>query len=121
MRKLGENVADGTNVGFVFVKPHANSEVGQKTATALLKEKGVEVICEGSLSAEIIDKEGLIDQHYKSLACKAIKLRPEQLVVQPEAAEAFEATFGLTWVDAIKSGRVCNARQALERLGLEEE
>jgi hypothetical protein len=121
MSELNDNAAYGANVGFVFVKPHANSKAGREAASSLLKEKGVEVICEGSLSAEAIDKEGIIDQHYKSLACKAMELRPDQLVVQPEAAECFEATFGLRWADALKSGRVCNARQALERLGLDEE
>lgn len=119
--RLSSSLADGANLGFLFVKPHANFEEGRQCTTDLLARSGVSVIAEGKLTAMEMNRDRVIDRHYRSLAAKAMDLCPEDLVVQPEAAASFEAAFGRSWADALESGCVCNARQAMERLDLDEE
>lgn len=119
--RLSSSLADGANVGFLFVKPHANVEEGRKCTEDLLARAGVSVIAEGRLTALEMNRDRVIDRHYRSLAAKAMDLCPEELLVQPQAAASFEATFGRSWAGALESGSVCNACQAMERLGLNEE
>jgi hypothetical protein len=78
----------------------------------------IKVVSEGSIAAETIDKDQLIDTHYGAIAAKAVKLKPETLTVQPKAQEAFEKAFGTKWDEAIKSGQVYNAMDAAKKLGL---
>jgi len=74
------------------------------------------VISEGCIPSEDIEKDGLIDSHYGAIAAKAVKQKPAQLTVQPEAQEEFNKTFNITWSDALKKGLVYNAIDALEKL-----
>jgi len=71
---------------------------------------------EGSIKAEVIDKKKLIDQHYYAIASKATILKPEQLNV-PE--DKFQAQFGLSWKDALASGKVLNAMDGCAKLGID--
>jgi len=119
--RLSSALADGADVGFLFVKPHANFEKGRKCTKELLERSGVRVVAEGELKALEMSRDRVIDKHYRSIAAKAMDLCPKDLVVQPEATVAFEAAFGRSWAEALASGCVCNAREAMRRLGLDEE
>jgi len=105
-----------TNSAFVFIKPHAVTEEVKKLAREGLKAKGITILSEGSLSGEVIDEKKLIDQHYYAIASKATILKPEQLNVP---ADKFEKQFGLTWKDALSSGKVFNAMDGCKQLGLD--
>jgi len=108
-----------TNAAFVFVKPHAVTPA----AIALVKEKlaaaGITIKSTGSLSAETIDKEMLIDTHYGAIASKAVKLSPSELNVQPKAKDAFKKAFGMTWESALSQGLVYNAKDACTKLNID--
>ena len=101
------------NSAFVFVKPHANNaNVQQKVRDALLAAK-LEIQSEGDLSGTTIDEKKLIDQHYYAIASKATLLDPQDMAVP---ADQFEAFFGESWDDVLKTDRAANAMQACERL-----
>jgi nucleoside diphosphate kinase len=106
------------DAAFVFVKPHAVNDKVKELVTQKLKSSGITVVSEGSIAAEKIDKDQLIDTHYGAIAAKAVKLKPEALVVQPKAKEDFEKKFGSSWEDALKSGQVYNAMDAVAKLGI---
>lgn len=59
--------ADNKNYAFVFIKPHANTTKTQQLVQETLKKKGINVIAQGELTAEQIDKGMLIDQHYYAI------------------------------------------------------
>ena len=42
------------NVGFMFIKPHANTPETQSLVTSVLTENGVKVLSEGEMTAEQI-------------------------------------------------------------------
>lgn len=109
----------GTNAAFVFVKPHA---VNPKVI-ALVKEKfaacGIKVTGEGTFDAATIDKNGYIDNHYGAIANKAVQVTPDTLNVPPKGKADFEKMFGVKWDDVIAQGKVYNAKDACEKLGID--
>jgi len=104
------------NSAFVFIKPHAVTDKVKELAKAGLEKHGLKILKEGSIKAEVIDKKKLIDQHYYAIASKATILKPDQLNV-PE--DKFQAQFGLTWKDALASGKVFNAMDGCAKLGID--
>lgn len=104
------------NTAFVFIKPHAVGEKTKAMTVATLAEQGIEVLREGSLTGPEIDAGQLIDQHYYAIASKATLVKPSALPI-PE--DKFEAKFGLSWTDALASGRVYNALDACAYLGVD--
>lgn len=104
------------NSAFVFIKPHACNSKVQDLVKKGLEEKGFTIESEGDITAAEIDEKKLIDQHYYAIASKATMLKPHELNVP---SEKFEATFGLSWEDALKSGNVYNAMDACEELGID--
>ena len=104
-----------TNRAFVFIKPHASKD----SVEAVVKEKfaatGIRILAQGVLGGAEIDAKQLIDKHYYAIASKATILTPDQLVV-PE--DKFEEKFGVSWKDALASGKAANAMQACEKLGM---
>jgi len=104
------------NSAFVFIKPHAVTDKVKELAKAGLEKHGLKITKEGSIKAETIDKKKLIDQHYYAIASKATILKPEQLNV-PE--DKFQAQFGLSWKDALASGKVFNAMDGCAKLGID--
>ncbi|CAE7037134.1 unnamed protein product [Symbiodinium natans] len=72
---------------------------------------------EGEISATEIRERGLIDVHYGSVAEKALQLQPAELLVPKHAQKEFEECFGMSWADALKEDKVCNAAEAQKRLG----
>lgn len=104
------------NSAFVFVKPHANTEIGRKVSKEFLQDKGLTVVKEGTITGEEVDEKQLIDNHYYSIASKATILQPSELNV-PE--DKFKEQFGLEWKDALAQGVVFNAKGACEKLGVD--
>merc|ERR1719188_2637141 len=104
------------NSAFVFIKPHAVTDAVKSLVKAGLEAKGLTVRKEGSIKGEVIDKKKLIDQHYYAIASKATILKPDQLNV-PE--DKFKEQFGLTWKDALASGKVFNAMDGCKELGID--
>lgn len=70
---------------------------------------------QGKITSEDIDSKKLIDQHYYAIASKATILKPNELNVP---ADKFKAQFGLDWQEALDAGKVFNAMDACEKLGL---
>jgi len=104
------------NSAFVFIKPAANNTKVQDVVSKTLKSKGCEIINEGEFTAEQIDKDMLIDQHYYAIASKATLLQPKDIPVPPEK---FLDTFGLTWEQALADKSVYNAIDACKVLGVD--
>merc|ERR1711998_629379 len=110
------NKPPAKNSAFVFIKPHAVTEDVKKMVKEGLEAKGLKILREGRIKGEVIDKKKLIDQHYYAIASKATILKPDQLNV-PE--DKFQAQFGLSWKDALASGKVFNAMDGCAKLGID--
>jgi len=104
------------NSAFVFIKPHAVTDAVKLLVKNGLEAKGLKILKEGSIKGEVIDKKKLIDQHYYAIASKATILKPDQLNV-PE--DKFQAQFGLSWKDALASGKVFNAMDGCKELDID--
>lgn len=102
-----------TNQAFVFIKPHAVTDAVKDLAREGLQSKKITILAEGSISGETIDEKKLIDQHYYAIASKATILKPNELNVP---SEKFQAQFGLSWQDALDSGKVFNAMDGCKHL-----
>lgn len=111
--------AEETHFAFVFIKPHAITEEMKSLVKQKMGEAGISLTAEGEIAAEAIDKKGLIDTHYGAIAAKAMKHKPERLIVQQRARELFESKFGLSWDSALRQKLVFNAKDACEKLGVD--
>ena len=109
-------VTDGIvrNQALVFIKPSANTEKTRDLVEASLARAKIQVVSTSSLSAEAIDKRGVIDKHYYSIASKATLGTAETL---PVDEAAFAAFFGTEYKDAKAGGHVLNAMEACAHLG----
>jgi len=99
------------NQAFVFIKPHACTEITINTVRDMLQNYGIAVTGEGDITSDIIDERKLIDQHYYSIASKATMLKPDQLNVDDAK---FQAAFGIPWEAALPNAY--NAMDAMEVL-----
>lgn len=106
------------NSALVFIKPHALTNAVIELVKQGLTEHGITITQEGSLDAQTIDQNMLIDNHYYAIASKATLLEPKELNVPDEK---FKAKFGIEWQEALDQGLVYNAKQACEKLGLSAE
>eukprot|EP00931_Biecheleriopsis_adriatica_P082752 TRINITY_DN5620_c0_g1_i1.p1 TRINITY_DN5620_c0_g1~~TRINITY_DN5620_c0_g1_i1.p1 ORF type:complete len:401 (+),score=112.46 TRINITY_DN5620_c0_g1_i1:48-1205(+) len=102
---------------FVFIKPHAVTDNVKKLVSERFAAEGIGVLSEGSIAAEKIDKEMLIDTHYGAIAARAMKQQPSELAVQQKAQDEFEKAFGLSWTDALAKGLVFNLVDGAAKLG----
>jgi len=105
------------NTSFMLLKPHANTAEAQKLVRQELLKRELKLLKEGEITAEEIHQRRIIDVHYGSMAAKALDISPPDLVVQPKGQKAFEDCFGLAWKLALEKDLVCNASEAMERLG----
>merc|ERR1719331_836794 len=103
------------NSAFVFIKPHAVTPKVEDLVSSTLAAKGITILKQGKITSEDIDSKKLIDQHYYAIASKATILKPNELNVP---ADKFKAQFGLDWQEALDAGKVFNAMDACEKLGL---
>jgi len=104
------------NTAFVFIKPHAVTADTKKMVAAGLQAKGINIVGEGTITAEEIDRDMLVDQHYYAIASKATLLKPSELNVP---ANAFANKFGLGWQEALDKNVVFNAKDACDLLGVD--
>lgn len=101
-----------SNSAFVFVKPHANTGATRELVEEKLKNAGIEILEEKTIDGKTIDKKGLIDQHYYSIASKATMLAPRDI---PVPTDKFENAFGESWSTVLAEDRACNAMEACKR------
>lgn len=121
---LQVQVSGKTNSAFVFIKPHAcKGKPGAVEAVVedKFKDAGIRVTSKGEMTAEQIDQNMYIDTHYGAIASKAVKLQPSQLNVPDKGKKEFQEAFGESWDDAIKAGKVYNAKDGAAKLGLDSE
>ena len=116
---LEMSAAKAESQAFVFVKPHAVTDPVKDLVKQKLGEAGVTIAAEGEITGPVIDKKMLIDTHYGAIAEKAVKVKPSQLSPSPKALAEFEKTFGLTWAEALKQGKVYNAIDGCAKLGID--
>lgn len=102
------------NSAFVFVKPHANTAETRSLVKEKLVNAGIKILNELDIDGEDIDRKGLIDQHYFSIASKATLLPADQI---PVPADQFEDVFGEPWSKVLEENRACNAMEACKRFG----
>jgi len=120
-RRLNEpeiEAAASKHAAFVFIKPHAVNDKVKYLVDLKLRNSGINIVSEGEIKAETIDEKMLIDTHYGAIAAKAVKLKPSELNVQPQAKEAFQKMFGESWDNVLKSGKVFNALDGAKALGI---
>jgi len=111
-----------TNSAFVFIKPHACKGTPGSVESLVegkFKASGIRVTEKGEISAEEIDKNMFIDNHYGAIASKAVKLKPSELNVPDKGKKQFEAAFGESWDSAVAAGKVYNAKDGAEKLGID--
>mmetsp|Transcript_60792 Transcript_60792/g.131884 ORF Transcript_60792/g.131884 Transcript_60792/m.131884 type:complete len:446 (-) Transcript_60792:168-1505(-) len=104
------------NTAFVFIKPHAVTDKVKELVKSTLEKKELTIKEEGSIEAEKIDKDMLIDKHYYAIAAKATLKKPSELNIPKEKFKEF---FGVEWADALKDEKVFNAKDACEKLGVD--
>ena len=75
-------------------------------------------ISEGTITAEQIDKDTLLDSHYGAFAANAVEQKLGDLIVQQKAQDKFQKAFGLSWKDALEQGLVYNLVDGAAKLGL---
>jgi len=124
VESLQVELSGKTNSAFVFIKPHAcKGKPGsvESVVEGKFKESGIRVTDKGEISAEEIDKNMLIDNHYGAIASKAVKLKPSELNVPDKGKKQFEAAFGESWDSAVAAGKVFNAKDGAEKLGIDAE
>jgi len=104
------------NCAFVFVKPHANTDKVKELVKESLGKQDIEIKEEGSIEAADIDKKMLIDTHYYAIAAKATLKQPKEL---PVPKDKFKEFFSVDWDEALKDGKVFNAKDACTELGID--
>ena len=117
--QLEMDLAGKTNAAFVFIKPHACNDKVKDLVREHFTSRGIRVTGEGTLDAETIDKELLIDTHYGAIASKAVKLSPKELNVPDKGKDGFQKLFGLSWEQALASDKVLNAKEACAKMGID--
>jgi diadenosine tetraphosphate (Ap4A) HIT family hydrolase/nucleoside diphosphate kinase len=105
-----------SNQAFLFIKPEAVTDKVKELVEKTLSDKGIRIVKKGELKSEVIDKKQLIDNHYYAIASKATILKPKELNVP---ADKFKGKFGLEWQAALDSGKVFNAMDGCEFLGVD--
>merc|ERR1719197_1175128 len=104
------------NSAFVFLKPAAVTDKMKELVTATFEKKGLKVLKEGEIKADVIDKKKLVDKHYYAIASKATLLKPDKLNIP---TDKFKEQFGLEWADVLKDGKALNAADACEKFGID--
>ena len=103
---------------FVFIKSYAATEQVKDLVSKRFGAEGISVISEGTITAEQIDKDTLIDTHHGASAANAMEQKPGDLIVRQKAQDKFQNSFGLLWKDALEQGLVYNLVDGAAKLGL---
>jgi hypothetical protein len=95
------------------------TDEAKKLVSTKFAKAGISVVKEGSLSAAVIEKDKLIDNHYYAIANKASLSKPAELNPPLAKQEEFAKKFGITWKAALEKGIVYNAVDGCKRLGID--
>ena len=112
---------EGRNTAFVFIKPHASGVPGvRQVLVEALDASSIRIERSGETASEEIERGGLIDKHYATIAKYAIEIRPSKLPasVIDNGLTAFASTFGRSWGDALQANVILNASEAMAKRGL---
>lgn len=104
------------NRAFLFIKPHAATGPVQALVERELEGANIQVDGIGTITAERIYDERLVDQHYAAIAKYALE-QPSRLNPPDSAKVTFEVECGLSWSTAVASGMLMSAREATSRFG----
>lgn len=102
-----------TNRALVFIKPEAVTESAVRFIKQYLSEQAIVIQATGELTAELIDRERIIDRHYFAISRSGYFEIPEQLFLDQAAQQKFLTSFGMDWQKALADHKVINSRQAL--------
>ena len=111
----------GKMQAYVFIKPHAVTPESRELVGSRFVKAGMVITKEGSLDAEIIEKDKLIDNHYYAIANKASLSKPSELNPPVNKQLDFEKKFGISWESALRKGIVYNAVDGCKKLGIDGE
>jgi nucleoside diphosphate kinase len=114
----GKLPAYSKNEAFVFIKPHAVTEPVKSLATKTFEEMGLVIKGQGKIDGATIDNDKLIDNHYYAIANKAALTKPKDLNPPEPKQQEFKETFGTSWSDALRGGKVFNAVDGCKALGI---
>ena len=104
---------------FVFIKPHAVTEAVDSLIKSTFAKENINILGEGELGYEEIEKKQLIDTHYGAIASKAVSLKPSELNVPIKGKIGFKRMFNESWNQAVQDGKVYNAKEICEKLGID--
>jgi len=111
-------LAERQSAAFVFIKPHAVTDQVKALVSKRFAAEGIDILSEGPIRAEQVDKDMLIDTHYGAIASRAMKQKPSELAVQKGAQDAFEKAVGMPWAEALDKGLVYNLADGAAKLGI---
>jgi hypothetical protein len=74
------------------------------------------IIKSGEWSGRELREKGVVDTHYGALAQRALHDSPASLELEEDTKKKFESTFGMSWPDALASGKLVNLTEALKQL-----
>tara|TARA_B110000208_G_scaffold91566_1_gene115182 strand:+ start:87 stop:2225 length:2139 start_codon:yes stop_codon:yes gene_type:complete len=101
--------AQPSNTAFCFIKPHAMNAAVETLLRARCEASSVDILAHGSLTAQEMDRRGIVDRHYGQLARRAMSVAPAELPPLAEKTLAcFAEEFGVSWSDALASGDLVN-------------
>jgi len=107
------------NEAYVFIKPHAVTPQVVDLVKKGLAKYGITILSEGTLDAKTIEDKLLIDNHYYAIANKASLTKPADLNPPEAKQNDFEKLFGISWLQALKEGKVYNAVDACQVMGID--
>jgi len=100
----------------VFVKPHACTPAVLRLVPEFFRQHGVVIAGEASIEADVIDKEGIIDSHYATIAQVGMATDVGMLGLGAAEAERFFVGYETMLDEAIAAGEVYTAVTAMEAL-----
>lgn len=112
----GEVAAKRRNACLLFIKPHANTPEVRTLIQDSLRSQGFIISDEKSISAQVIDKDLLVDKQYASIARMALFLSPKDYQFSPKSYIRFQKKFGTSWSDEIVNNNICNANEIVLKL-----
>ncbi|CUF98075.1 Hypothetical protein, putative [Bodo saltans] len=104
------------NNALIFIKPHAVTGPVQALVERELDGAGIHIESIGTITAERMYDERLVDQHYGAIARYALET-PSRLNPSEEAKVNFEVECGVSWATTVASDMVISAKEALSRFG----
>eukprot|EP00397_Hematodinium_sp_SG-2012_P023270 GEMP01024167.1.p1 GENE.GEMP01024167.1~~GEMP01024167.1.p1 ORF type:complete len:480 (-),score=111.08 GEMP01024167.1:948-2387(-) len=105
------------NTALVFLKPDAVTDKSKREVSRFFRSKKLRITTEGSIPAETINKNKLLDKHYHAIASKATLLKPVSLDIPKDEFWEF---FGVEFNTMLEEGKVLNAQDARDKLDLDD-